>query len=841
MALTQSSRLQSFKARYKRIPKWVRAIIIVLLSLLLLLVIAWFVLAWYISSHKQELLSRITAGVSENVDGNFHINDMEPAMLKGFPNISVRLEGVTLSDSMYSSHKKNMIELQSVYIKLNVLSLLTKHPEVMKVTIADGAVYLFTDKNGYSNTYLLKKKNPQKKPGQGKQVEINKFGIENVTFTFDHLERNKQFKVTFRDMNGNIRNNGDVMDIMAETDAHIHQLGFNLARGGFVKNKDLDANLHILFNRKTKDLQLPKQTVAMNGTDIKVGCIFHFGNKPANYTIDIDAPSIGFRESTSFLSRHIAKKLDSFDLERNFAVQVTVNGSFKYPDTPLIYARWQASDNVLTSSFGKMEHTDLKGSFYNNYVAGSGLGDDNSAVTITGLSASFSGIKFKADSIVVYGLINPLMKLKLASQFPVEKLSAVVDNTFSFKGGQADVKLDYTGPILSSDTFRHSMYGHIRLKDVALTYVPRNLSFQKCDVNLEFLGNDLVLHNTTLSSRNSSIKIDGTARNFMNVYFLDPGRVNFDWNISSKLIDLNEFKSFLAPRRKNAPPRKKQNHKIAKIADRLQLLLEKSSMFLHVNVNRLTYRHFDAQNIKADIDLTQDAIQLRNVGLQHAGGTLTVNGVINQQNAGNPFQLKAKINSVEVNKLFYAFENFGIGALSSNNLQGSLSADIDISGGLQESGAIIKNSMNGKVSFLLTNGALVNFAPLMSIQKYAFKKRNLSNITFKTLKNDLAISKGKINISPMEIESSAIRMKVQGVYAFDKGTDISLEIPLRNPKKDEELIAQGLEPKKKKGIIIYLRAMDGDDGKVKITWDPFKKGVKDEKDEPMFSEEEEAQ
>lgn len=838
MPANSQSKIQSFKTRYKSIPKWVRAIIIILLSLLLLLVLAWFILAWYINNHKKELLATITTEVSENMDGNFHIDDMEPALLKGFPNISVRLKGVTLSDSMYPVHKKNLIELKSVYVKLNVLSLITKHPEVMKVTIADGSIYLFADKNGYSNTYLFKKKNPPSKPKKGKEVEINKFGIENVTFTFDHFEKNKQFKVSFNDMNGDINTIGDVLDIHAETDAHIHQLGFNLDKGGFVKNKNLEANLHIKFNKKTKDLELPKQVVAINGTDIKVGCIFHFGNKPANYTIDIDAPSIGFKEGTSFLSRHIEKKLDSFDLEKNLAVQVTVNGSFKYPDTPLIHARWQTTGNVLVSSFGKMEHTDLKGEFYNNYVADRGLGDDNSAVTISTLKASFSGINFKADSIVVYGLVNPLMKLKLVSQFPVERLNAVLDNTFDLKGGQADLKLDYTGPILATDTFRHSMFGHIRLKDVALTYVPRNLAFQKCNVNIEFMGNDLMLHNTTLSSRNSTIRIDGTARNFMNVYFLDPGMVNFDWNISSNLIDLNEFKTFLAPRKKRTVSKKKQNHKIAKIADRMQLLLEKSSMFLHVKVNRLTYRHFDAQNIKADLDLTQNAIQLRNVGLQHAGGSVTVNGDINQQNAGNPFRLKGKINSVEVNKLFYAFDNFGMEGLNSNNLQGSLTADIDVAGGLQESGAIIKNSMNGKVSFLLSNGALINFAPLMSVQKFAFKKRNLSNITFKTLKNDLSISRGKININPMEIESSAIRVKVQGVYAFDKGTDISLEIPLRNPKKDEELIAQGLQPKKKKGIIIYLRAMDGDDGKVKVSWDPFKKGVKDEKEEPMFDEEE---
>ncbi len=92
------SKFTLLKTRYKSIPKWLRAVIIILLSLLLLLVLAWFVLAWYISSHKEELLSKITTEVSEHIDGNFHIDDMEPALLKGFPNISVRLKGVTLSD-----------------------------------------------------------------------------------------------------------------------------------------------------------------------------------------------------------------------------------------------------------------------------------------------------------------------------------------------------------------------------------------------------------------------------------------------------------------------------------------------------------------------------------------------------------------------------------------------------------------------------------------------------------------------------------------------------------------------------------------------------------------------
>jgi len=828
MPTTEKNNLLSKgKARYKGLPKWAKAILITLLCLIVLIVIGWFVMAWYINGHKKELLAKITTEVSDNIDGNFNIEDMEPALLNGFPNISVRLIGVTLSDSMYSSHKKNLIELKSVYVKLNIFSLLGD-PEVMKVTIADGSIYLFNDKTGYSNTYLFKKKNPNKKKKKGKEIDVNRFGIENVLFTFDHFERNKQFKVLMNNMDGKINTKGDVLDIIADTRAHFYQLGFNLEKGGFVKNKDLDADLHILFNKKNSELKLPKQDIKVDGTKINFGCVFRFGNKPATFDIDIDAPSIGFKEGVSFLSRSIAMKLDSFDLKNNLAVQVAVRGSFQYPDTPLIHARWQTEKNELISTFGTMVNTNLKGEFYNNFVPEKGKGDDNSAVTITTLTASFAEIPFKADSIVVYGLINPLMKMKLVSKFPVEKLDAVLDKTFDMKGGTADVNLNYTGPILATDTFRHTMYGHIRLKDVALTYLPRALSFQKCNVNIEFDGNNLFLRNTTLSSKKSTIKIEGAASNFMNVYFRDPGKVVFNWNINSNHIDLNEYKTFLAPRTKGAGKAKRNsNHKVANISDRLALVLEKSVMQLKVNVGKLVYNHFDAQNINAELHLSEAGIGMRNVRLQHAGGSLTANANLATTGKNIPFDVKTKVSNMRIDKLFYAFDNFGQETLNHKHLAGAFSADIDVRGALRETGQLVPNSMNGKVSFTLNNGELNNFPPFESIKKFAFKKRNLSHVTFSKLSNDLDIANGKITINPMSIESSALTIKIEGVYAFAKGTDISMSIPLRNPQKDEERKAKGLKPKKDKGIVVHLRAQDGDDGKVNISWDPLKKGLKD--------------
>lgn len=817
------------KEKYKGLPRWAKGIIICFLIFILLLVLGWIAISYYINHNKKEILARITSEVSESIEGNFHIEDIEPALLQGFPNIAIRLKGVTLSDSLYYKHKTNMIDLKSVYIKINLFSVITKHPEVIKVTIADGAVYLFHNKYNYSNTYLFKTKK-KKKEGGGKQIEINRFGIENVVFTFDFFDRNKQFKVGFKKMNGEIQRVGELWKINTDTHVHFYQLAFNLEKGGFLKDKDLDADLHILFNTTTKKIELPKQFITVNGTNIKAGCIFNFGLKPIDYTIDVDAPAIGFKEGASYLSDSIASKLDSFDFSNLISIKLTVNGSFQYPDTPLVRASWETANNVLSTSFGQFEDVKLKGSFCNYYVPGKGKGDDNSAVSITDFNGKFVEIPINIDTFVLYGLINPLVKVKLKTKFPVERLNDVIGNTFTFQGGNADININYSGPISAKDNFEHSLYGHVILNNASFTYVPRNLALTKCNINIDFKGQDLFLTNTSIATKRSSMRIDGVARNFMNVYLKDPGLVVFNWNINSPMIDLGDFRSFITPRSRSGAAKTK-NRKLENISNSINTMFDKSNMMLQVNVNKLRFNHFDADHILANVTMSANSIEFKNVSLNHAGGSVSANAAVDVSGASTPFRLQTNISKVKIDQLFYAFDNFGQETLNPKNLEGALTAKIDVKGTLNAAGALVPRSMFGKVSFVLNHGELNEFGPLMKVQKFIFKKRNLSHVTFDELKNDLDIYGGKIKINPMTIVSSAAIIRLEGIYAFEKGTDISIAMPLRNPEKDKDLIAQGKKPKFNKGIVLYLRAKDDDKGNVGISWDPLKKGLRENKEE----------
>jgi hypothetical protein len=146
--------------------------------------------------------------------------------------------------------------------------------------------------------------------------------------------------------------------------------------------------------------------------------------------------------------------------------------------------------------------------------------------------------------------------------------------------------------------------------------------------------------------------------------------------------------------------------------------------------------------------------------------------------------------------------------LTSRNLKGVLSARVDLTGNLRDNGKLQPRSLYGTVSFDLRQGALVHFAPLEDIGVFFFRKRNLSYITFDNLKNTLQLQGNKIIIPPMEIASSALNMDVTGVYGMPRGTDIYMDVPLRNPQKEQ---------RRNKGIVLHLHATDDNkEGKVKI-------------------------
>ncbi|HWV64554.1 AsmA family protein [Chitinophaga sp.] len=799
--------------------KWLRIILIAGGIFIALLVLLFLGMTWYIHANKDNFLKQITAQLNDRLSGNIRIGDMEPSLLKSFPNVSIALKKVVLEDSLFQQHHHPLLDVNYIFVRVNTLSLLRKHVDVSEISLQEGTIFLYTDTTGYSNTYVLQRKPaPEKKNKDAKDANISKLMLKNISFIIDNRQKFKLFQLDIHQLDGKMEATDTSIRFTMISDILSKSFAFNTTKGSYLKDKKMQLNLSVIFNKRTKILHIPQQEIRIDDHPVLITGQFGFGEKPPPFHLKINANQVLLHDAASWLSPNISTKLSSITLTKPLDAEANLDGHMKYRDTPRVLITWKTTNNVLVSTMGEWTNCNFTGRFNNEVLPGQGHNDENSAVNIFGLSATLAGAPLKADTIRVVNLKQPLLHGHFRSDFPLTNLNSGPDESpILFKEGNANADLYYTGPVLASDNTPSSLEGVVHIKQGAFTYLPRNLSFHDANASLRFTGQDLLLENIHIQTQKSNLQMDGMVKNLLNLYFTTPEKIELTWNIRSQLADLNEFKSFLAPRRKVKASRSQQKARMSRVNRQLDVVLASSNVVMQVQLDKIIYQRFTAQNVKASVQLTSTDILLKQIALQHAGGNMQLTGALHQQGNNNNFNMNATVNNVHISQLFYAFDNFGMSSLKSDNLKGNVSAKVNLKGNVLDNGSLAKNSLYGSINFNLKNGALVNFGPLTDIGIFAFRKRHLDSITIENLSNTFQVQGNKILIPPMRIASSAINIDVNGVYGIDGGTNINLDIPLRNPAKDSAITDREEKRKRsRKGIVIHLRAVSEKDGKVKI-------------------------
>jgi hypothetical protein len=798
-------------------PRWLRILLISTGSLTGLIIILWLILALVIRNNKQAILAEISSQLSSRINGTLVIRDMDPSLVRSFPNISITLKDVSLQDSLFAQHKRPLLAIKEVYVKVNTSAFLHKEIDIKEVKLKDGNISIFTDSTGYSNTYLFKGDSTKKKTG--KQPTFRNFSMENIQFSMENQQKFKHFLFDIRSLSGEMDYETSGWTCNLHTDMHIRNLEFNTTKGSFAQNKVLQSDLTLQYITASKTLRIPPQLLQFDKQPVSFGGEFNFSQHPAAFTLEIKADQIPFRQAASLLTPTLSHKMDSIDFEKPIDVHADIRGHMKFRDTPYVRVTWDVKDNILTAKAVTLERCSFNGAFLNEVVIGMGHNDANSRLSLFNFKGEYDSIPLTSDTLRIINLQKPVLTGRFKSKFPLTRLTHIVGaHLFEFTKGEAEVDLEYAGTWSPKDTVPGYVNGIIQIKDGAFTYVPRNQTFQQCLATLDFTGQDLYFRNIRLQSGSSTVTMEGNIRNILNFYFAAPEKITLDWSIHSPMINLNEFQSFFGKRRKHVSKKHPAHHTKPRIMKQLDVVLEACSVNMNVVLEKIKYRQLTASNVKAVIQLNQTGMKLDNAVLQAAGGQINFNGAIfNASNGNDRFTVDARVSKVQVDQLFRAFENFGQDGIQAKNLKGVFSATAKIGGGMKEDASIKPHTMFGSVTFDLNKGALVGFEPLEKLGKFIFRKRDMSNITFENMHNTLDIKGSKIVIHPMVIASSVLNIQLEGTYGMPKGTDIQMKVPLRNPKNDDlSGDAVELTKKQKKGIVVNLRAVDGEDGKVKF-------------------------
>lgn len=797
-------------------PIWLKRILQVFAGLVALLIVIFIGLGIYVGANKKELLVSITNKLNQNLNGNLTVGGMEPSFFRGFPGVSVRLDNVEIKDSLWNVHRHTFLHTKHLSVAVNALSLLKGTIEIRKIDLNDAEIYLYTDSNGYSNTSIFKstKDTSRTKEEKASPAEIRDFNLKNVRFILDNRKGNKLFLFALDNFKGKVDypSTGWQADIKLKT--LVRSLAFNTKRGSFIKDKVLEGDMDISYNNSNGMITVKPKVLNIGKDPFVIGAKFNLKSDPVDFAINIEANGIQWRSASALLAPNITSRLNMFDLEKPINVKCIISGNMGAGD-PSILVNASVKDNKLTSPGGVVEDCNFAGVFTNNFINGKGFTDANSAIKLYRFSGKYLDMPFTVDTAFIHNLEKPIATGTFKSKFDVMKLNPVFgEDILKFTKGTADLALHYSADIVDFKLVKPMVKGLVSVKNADMSYVPRNVNFKNTSITLDFKGNDLFIRDIRLQSGKSVILMDGSIANFMNLYYDDPEKIILKWQMNSPQIYLGEFMGFLGSRKGRKPVAKKKN---SNFTNQMNAMLEKGKAEIQMKVDQVHYHNFTGTGMNANIILSETGLLLRDVSMKHGGGAIRLNGSLNPQGKGNNFKINADVNNVNIRSFFYGFDNFGLKSPTYKNLKGNFFTKLNMSGNISDQGKILPGSLNGDIRFDLKKGALVGYDAVKSVGKFAFPFRDLDNITFDNLRGNFLVRGNKVTITPMQINSSILNMDLQGVYSMTTGTNIYLDVPLRNPKKDDELTdSKEIKERRMKGIVVHILATDGEDGNIKF-------------------------
>jgi hypothetical protein len=137
----------------------------------------------------------------------------------------------------------------------------------------------------------------------------------------------------------------------------------------------------------------------------------------------------------------------------------------------------------------------------------------------------------------------------------------------------------------------------------------------------------------------------------------------------------------------------------------------------------------------------------------------------------------AQPRGINIQQLFYAFNNFTQHFILDKNMKGLVDGDLNFYVRWDSALTMIPSTMKAKGDFQINNGELLQFEPMLKLSKY-IDVDELRHIRFKTLKNSIYISDRTVSIPEMDIHSSAFNIRVSGQHSFDNLFDYRLRVLL---------------------------------------------------------------
>jgi hypothetical protein len=313
--------------------------------------------------------------------------------------------------------------------------------------------------------------------------------------------------------------------------------------------------------------------------------------------------------------------------------------------------------------------------------------------------------------------------------------------------------------------------GDVELQNISMLLTGERLPINKVNGKLAFRKNDLAISNFTGLVGQNDFIINGFVKELGGLFASGNSPIIIEADLKSKNLNFDELlRSNFAFRDTTIGNNKKYEFGIS----------PRVNLKFNCDIRHLNFKRFHGRNIMGQLSVNQRVALLRNISFKSMGGSVDIGGYVNNKNPELVETIAdAKLSGLNIDSIFYVFNNFDQNWLVDKNLKGKVTSDIKLYMNFNKNLVLNSSSLIAEIDAVIENGELNDFQPMMQLSKFV-EEKSLAQMRFSRMTNHIKIENRTIYLPQMEIRSNVSNILVSGTHTFDHVIDYRLSVPLKN-------------------------------------------------------------
>jgi uncharacterized protein involved in outer membrane biogenesis len=763
---------------------------------------------------QDKLIAAAVNEINKYLSVKVEINpDIEVSWWKTFPNVSVHFRDVKIHESVPGSDSL-MGEAGEVYLAFHTWQLLRGEYEIQKLEINNGDFKLRVTDKGIRN-FLILKEDTSSGSG-GSKFNITNITGHNVRIAYRDQRDGQVYSFVLEELHASLNIDSLRYRITLESSNKVEEI--SVANTSFLGGKSASTKGVMIYEPESEIFTLEPSEIELEEALFSVAGYVDL--KQSKLDLKIDNKKSDVKALISLLPASVYNRLKSYKSSGNIYLNSTFTGNYGPTQNPAIDVKFGFENVNLVEPDLKVELKAINLS--GHYSNGRFQNVSSSVLDLKNISAVLENEKVKGN-LRIENFNDPFLKFDFSGKLYVAWLLKVLQNPELKSGkGKLSADLTYEGKVsaLKSQNIEAiKASGELSLDSVYLNFksLPYNLS--SANGILLFNNSDVAVDDFRFRLGKSDFSCSGFMKNVLPRFVNGEKRMLADLAIESDFIDVEELLASDTTASGSKPQGKFP-------------YLDPYVFKIQLNANRIVYKKVDLTKVKGAFRFDQPYMDGSKVSFQMAGGKVDFDAstIFHSENEIQT-SLKSKLSDLQIDSIFYMFDDFGQSFMGQKNLKGKFSGTVDAMIFFDKNGVIDTKKLVANIDGTIKEGELNNFEPMQNLSKF-IDANELAHIKFKELQNKIFIKDRIITLPEMRIVSNVSNISIAGTHSFDNLMDYQLAVPLKNlrqSKINKEESEGAVEEDQKQGTTVFL-TIKGTPDNYKIAYDTKRTGKKIKED-----------